>query len=56
MAAKKKPLWVTDEEYMEWARGEAAKVKPVNFRIKSMVEAGSGTIHDSYHGQQNEDD
>jgi hypothetical protein len=56
--AKKLPKWETDEEYFEWARGEARDVLPVDWMpITPLMEIiGAGKRYDAYNGTQNEDD
>lgn len=52
--AKQLPKWESDEEYMEWARGEArAIIRPIEFHRET---PGGGVSYDAYHGVQNEDD
>lgn len=52
---KNLPKWESDEEYMEWARGEARSIlRPIS--LPTGEEAGSGVAYDTYNGQQNEDD
>ncbi len=51
---EKKPLWTTDAEYFEWARGEAQSIiRPITFVVNN---AGAGKVVDAYHGEQPEDD
>lgn len=53
--AKQLPKWESDEEYMEWARGEARSIiRPHELPFRQ--QAGEGVVYDAYHGQQNEDD
>lgn len=53
--AKQPPKWESDEEYMEWARGEARSIiRP--HELPPLRQPGDGEVYDAYHGVQNEDD